>query len=376
MHSRQRLIETKGLNMAEGQKTFSWEKSADSVRLFLGGDVMTGRGVDQLFATHNEGDFNKPDAVSARQYLEWSALMHGAEIRPLRHDYIWGAALSVFDTVRPDFRLVNLETSITTCSAWERKRFNFRMHPANTGCLLAAELDCCSLANNHVLDFGVQGMRDTIAALDAAGIGHAGAGNDLDEAVRPYRTELPDGKRILVFSWGFPDSGCGFSHWQARSGNPGINLLPDYSERSVKAIAGAVRTYRRNGDLVVASLHWGWNRVQRVPDTHRAFARYLIDQAGVDVIHGHSAHHVLGAEVIKGRPVLYGCGDLINDYEGKAEYREYKGYLGALFFLDLDRETNRMMHLRIVPLQRRRFRLEAPSKEDAGSVLNAVRKLQ
>ena len=353
-----------------------WEKPPNSLRLFLGGDVMTGRGIDQLFALHNPDDFGKPDYVSGQQYLSWSSLLHGPEVLPVRHDYIWGTALSILDTAQPDFRLVNLETSITASAAWEKKTYTFRMHPSNTACLNAAGLDCCVLANNHVLDFGMEGMHDTIGSLDSAGIGHTGAGSDIAEAERPFVKVLPGGKRILVFSWGFRDSGCGFAHWAADIKSPGINYLPDYSEASAKLMCRAIERYRRNGDLVVASLHWGRNRVQRIPPLHRAMARYLIDHADVDVIHGHSAHHVLEVEVYKGKPVLYGCGDLINDYEGKPENRQFRGYLGAMFFLDMDTGTHLLKSFHVRPVQRRRFRLELPLPEDVKRVLQSIGNLR
>lgn len=337
---------------------------------------MTGRGIDQLFAVHNPDSFGKPDYVPAMQYLSWSAMLYGAEAMPLRHDYIWGSGLSVLEAAKPDLKLVNLETAITTSSAWEPKTFTFRMHPDNTGCLSVAGLDCCVLANNHVLDFGVQGMFDTIDALDSAGISHAGAGKDLAEAEKPYVKVLPEGKRVLIFSWGFRDSGCGFAHWAATAGNPGINYLPDYTERSAKVIVDTVKKYRSKGDLVIASLHWGRNWVPRVPDVQRAMARYLIDNADIDVIHGHSSHHVLGVEVYKGKPVFYGCGDLINDYEGKLDDGEVPDNLGAMYFLDLDNETNRLRQLSAQPIQRRRFRLEQPVKKDMAKVLDSIQSLK
>jgi len=343
------------------------------VRLFLGGDVMTGRGIDQLFAVHNGDDFGKPDHVPAQQYLDWSAALHGAEMRPVRHDYVWGAALGVLDLAAPDFRLVNLETAITTSDDWEKKQFNFRMHPANVACLTAAGIDCCAVANNHVLDFGLAGMRETLETLRAASIGHAGAGDGLAQAQRPHVHTLPDGRRILVFAWGFADSHITFAHWAAGRNRPGINLLADCGEDSVRQMIDSIAAWRRPGDIVIASLHWGANWVRQVPAAHKAMARILIDRAGVDVIHGHSSHHVLPAELYKGRPILYGCGDLINDSEGKPENRARRGYLGALYFVDLHAETRQLTALRVQPVQRRRFRLERPSPEDSRWVLGQVR---
>lgn len=351
-----------------------WAKPEGCLRLFLGGDVMTGRGIDQLFAVHNDDDFGKPDHIPARNYLHWSAALHGAEMLPLRHDYIWGAALGVLDLADPDFRLVNLETAITTSADWQKKQYNFRMHPANVACLTTAGIDCCTLANNHALDFGVAGMQETLRVLQAAGIAGVGAGSNLDEAQHPHIRGLPDGQRLLVFAWGGRDSHIVFADWAAEPGKPGINLLGGCGDDDAQRMVDTVNAWRRPGDIVIISLHWGANWASQVPVKHRALARYLIDQAGVDIIHGHSSHHVLPMEIYRGKPILYGCGDLINDMEGKPEYRAQRGYLGALYLIDIDLGTRRLAGVRIQPVQRRRFRLELPSAEDARWVLGCLGK--
>jgi poly-gamma-glutamate synthesis protein (capsule biosynthesis protein) len=229
------------------------------------------------------------------------------------------------------------------------------------------------VANNHVLDFGVVGMHETLETLHAASIGHAGAGKDLAQAQRPHIHTLPDGRRILVFGWGFADSHIAFAHWAADENRPGIALLADCGEDAARRITDCIAGWRQPGDIVIASLHWGANWVPQIPAAHKAFARVLIDRAGVDVIHGHSSHHVLPAELYKGKPILYGCGDLINDSEGKPENRARRGYLGALYFVDLHAETRQLTALRVQPVQRRRFRLELPSQEDSRWVLQQVR---
>lgn len=343
--------------------------------MFLGGDVMTGRAIDQLFAQHNPDDFGKADHVPAQQYYQWSADLHGNEMRPQRLEYPWGAALGVLEAAQPDFRLVNLEAAITTANTWERKQYNFRMHPANVGCLTAARIDCVSLANNHVLDFGVIGLRETLTSLDAAGIGHCGAGADAEEAGRPYVHHLPDGHRVLVFSWGFACSHIAFPHWAAQSNQAGIQYLPAIDEHTFRAMATHIARYRQEGDFVIASLHWGANWVSGIAARYRTLAHRLIDDAGVDLIHGHSSHHVLPAEVYRGKLILYGCGDLINDSEGKPEYRARKGYLGAMYFVDVDMPSRQMTQVRVQPVQRRRFRLELPSREDVAWVVRQIQGL-
>lgn len=341
-----------------------WHKDAHTIRIFLGGDVMTGRAIDQLFHIHNADDFGKPEHVPAKQYRDWSAACNGGLRTPVSHDYIWGEALAIIDNAQPDFRLVNLETAITKCDTWQKKKFNFRMHPDNTPCLSAAKLDCCVLANNHILDFGQPGLIETIESLSMAGIGYAGAGRNAQEAQRAFIREFPDGKRLLVFSWGCIDSGVR-PNWQAGATSPGVNLLPDFTEQTARKMVEQVQAIQRPGDITIASIHWGENWVMEIPAHHRQLARYLIDHAGVDIVHGHSSHHLLGMETYKEKLILYGCGDLINDYEGKSEFQWMRPSLGALFFADIDSNTGNLKGMKLHPVQLRRFRLEIPSTEDS-----------
>jgi len=76
---------------------------------------------------------------------------------------------------------------------------------------------------------------------------------------------------------------------------------------------------------VVASIHWGDNWGYEI-------AHNLIDHAGVDIIHGHSSHHAKGIEVWHGKPVIYGCGDFINDYEGIGGNEKYRSDLSLMYF--------------------------------------------
>jgi len=99
--------------------------------------------------------------------------------RPVDFAYIWGAALDEWRRAHPHVRIVNLETSITCSDAFEPKGINYRMSPENGPCLSAAGLDCCVLANNHVLDWGPAGLIDTLNALEKLRIKTAGAGRNL-----------------------------------------------------------------------------------------------------------------------------------------------------------------------------------------------------
>lgn len=123
--------------------------------------------------------------ASTVEYVELAERVNGPILKPVDSAYVWGDAVRELDRVRPAARIINLETSVTTSEALVVKAINYRMHPANTPCLTAAKIDCCTLANNHVLDWGYAGLTETLATLHSTGIKSAGTGQTLAEAVAP-----------------------------------------------------------------------------------------------------------------------------------------------------------------------------------------------
>ena len=157
-----------------------------SLRIFLCGDVMTGRGIDQVLAHPVNPILYEPYVRDAREYVALAEKANGPIPRPLSVDYIWGDALPELERAEVDLRIANLETAITSAQTpWPEKAIHYRMHPRNIGCLTSAKISACALANNHVLDWGYDGLSETLKTLDAAGIAHAGAGNDAEEAMQP-----------------------------------------------------------------------------------------------------------------------------------------------------------------------------------------------
>ena len=338
---------------------------AGRIRLFLGGDVMTGRGIDQVLPHPGDPRIHEPWVSSALTYVELAEQAHGPIPKPVDFGYPWGEALASLEQAAPDLRIVNLETAVTRRGEpWPGKGIHYRMNPANAPCLAAAAIDCCALANNHVLDWGRAGLLDTLESLRLLNIGSAGAGADADRAAAPAVFGLGARGRVLVFSLGHPDSGVP-PDWAAGPGTPGVDLLPDWSAAGVRRLAGRVRALKRPGDLVLVSLHWGGNWGYEVAAAHRAFAHALIDEAGVDLVHGHSSHHPRGIEVHGGRLILYGCGDLINDYESIGGHEAFRGDLSLLYLADLSVGSGRLLGLDMVPMQMRRFRLHHASAGDA-----------
>lgn len=333
------------------------------VTLFLAGDVMLGRGVDQIFPVSCPPGLHQPFRATARTYVDLAEKAHGPIPRPADPAYVWGDALAEIDRTAPAARIVNLETSVTTHGRHDpTKWIHYRMHPGNLACLAAAGIDGVALANNHVLDWSLEGLRETLDTLERAGIAATGAGRDERSAWVPVALHVGEGARILLVSFGFPDSGIPL-HWAAGPDAPGVALLPDFSDASVSTVAAAVESRRRPGDLVVASIHWGGNWGYAVPDEHRSFARRLVERAGVDLVHGHSSHHTRPIEIHAGRLILYGCGDCVNDYEGVGLQRKYRGDLVLLYFPRIDRDGT-LVDLRMAALRTRRFRLERPPAAD------------
>jgi len=346
--------------------------SQKRITIFFAGDVMTGRGIDQILPYPSKPGIHESYVKSAQGYVELMEKHSGAINKPAEYSYVWGDALDIFTKIKPDLKIVNLETSITTSEDyWKGKGINYRMSPANIEVLKTAGLDFVSLANNHVLDWGYDGLRETIEILDSAGIKHSGAGLDKSRAEKPAVFDIPNKGKVIIFSLGSIDSGIPHS-WKATSGKPGVNLIDKFSETRINEIGKQIEEISKPEDLVVLSIHWGTNWGYSIPEEHRNFAHRLIDTAGVDIVHGHSSHHPGGVEVYKGKLVIYGAGDLINDYEGISGYENFRDDLSLMYFVTLN-STN-VMDIRMVPMQIRKFSLMRAGKEDSNWLFNTMRK--
>ena len=265
-----------------------------TISLALAGDVMLGRLVDEAIRRSGVG-------------------------------YPWGDTLPLLRSA--DARLINLECVIAAGGErWTRtpKVFHFRAGPPALETLRLAAIDCVSLANNHVLDYSEAALLELLGRLDGAGIAHAGAGANLDDAVRPAILQVV-GIRIAVAA--FTDNQ---PEWAATPSTPGVNFVEVRSESAGMAtVERAIAAARREADLVLCTAHWGPNMRLRPPQAFQDFAHRLID-SGVDVIHGHSAHVFQGIEVYQGKPILYDTGDYVDDYAVDPALRNDRSFLFSL----------------------------------------------
>ena len=332
-------------------------------RIFLAGDVMPGRGIDQIL--HDPGDprLHESYVKSAQDYVRLAERTNGPIPRDVGLDYVWGEAAAALRQARPDWGLVNLETAITDDGSPAPKGINYRMSVRNAQGLAALGFDCVSLANNHVLDWGQEGLVETLDTLQAMKLPYAGAGRDADEAMKPAILTRGSGARILVFGFACHDSGVPWS-WQAGAEQPGVNLLTALGAQTVSSIHTQVARVKEPGDIAIASIHWGGNWGYDIPPSHSAFAKDLIDEAAIDLVHGHSSHHAKGWELHRGKLILYGCGDFLNDYEGITGEERYRSDLTAMYLADIDGADGRLSGLTVVPFQIRKFSLKrAPSAD-------------
>jgi poly-gamma-glutamate capsule biosynthesis protein CapA/YwtB (metallophosphatase superfamily) len=289
--------------------------AGSAVRMFLCGDVMTGRGIDQILPFPGDSAIYEPYLRNAKDYVRLAEERNGVIHKPVNFSYVWGDALFQLDRADPNVRLINLETSVTESREyWRGKQIQYKMNPENIPCITTAKIDCCSLANNHVLDWGYSGLEETLETLGKANLKFSGAGRNIDEAKSPALLEVENKGRVVVFSLESATSGV-MRGWAASEDRPGVNFC-GLSESCVLEVKKNVDDVKDQGDVVVASVHWGANLGYSVSDEQREFARRLIDAADVDLVYGHSSHHPKALEVYKGKLILYGCGDFLNDYEG------------------------------------------------------------
>ena len=168
---------------------------------------------------------------------------------------------------------------------------------------------------------------------------------------------------MVVFAFGTPSSGVP-QDWAAAVNRAGLNLIASLTDAAADELCRRAEEVRQPNDIVVVSAHWGNNWGYQVEADQVRFAHRLID-GGVDVVHGHSSHHPRPIEVYSGKLILYGCGDLVDDYEGITGHERYRDDLRLLYLPRLDPASGRLKELRLAPFQARQLRLHRASERDA-----------
>lgn len=223
--------------------------------------------------------------------------------------YPWGNALPIFRDA--DIRICNLECVISNRdNPWTvtPKVFHFRSDAKNIEVLKTAGIHIVSLANNHTLDFEYEAMFEMLKILDNAGIHHAGAGINRDEASRPAFLEM---RGIKIGFIAFTDNE---SDWEATEEKPGVFYVPiDIEDDRAKRLFEIIRNTKKETQVLIVSAHWGPNWGHRPQPHHIPFGHTLID-AGADIVFGHSCHVFQGIEIYLSKPIIYSAGDFVDDY--------------------------------------------------------------
>jgi len=265
-------------------------------------------------------------------------------LKTMQPEEVWGDVLP--HLAQADLRIVNLECALTNhLRPWARteKMFHFRAEPEAVRVLQAAHIDACTLANNHILDYEEQGLRDTLRVLNATGIRHAGAGANAKEAAAPAMLEVPGTSPCRVALLSYTDNEPDFA---ASAEHPGTNYLEiSLQNETLARIANSIAQARAQGaDLVLFSYHWGANFVERPSHEFRSFARRVIE-LGADIYHGHSAHICHGIEIYQGKPILYDTGNFIDDYAVHPQLRNDRSCLFKLMF-----ENGKLCRIELLPV--------------------------
>jgi poly-gamma-glutamate synthesis protein (capsule biosynthesis protein) len=272
--------------------------------------------------------------------------------------YIWGDVLPILKN--SDLNLINLEAALTKSSQRVPKVFNFKADPHKVQSLVDASVHVVNLANNHVLDYSVEGLIETLETLDHAGIKHVGAGRNIAEASLPA-TFIIKGIKIGIL-------GCTDNEplWRASETRPGTKFLevPD-----VHAIEKEILELRPKVDILILSIHWGPNMRERPSREFIHFAHALID-LGVDLIHGHSAHIFQGVEIYKGKSILYDTGDFVDDYYVDPYLRNDRSFL---FLVECTKKG--IQRLRLIPVFINNFQVNKASKEEGQKITKRMQLL-
>lgn len=263
--------------------------------------------------------------MSSAQFLT------GGDVAPMRESGLgmFGEVTSRFK--QADVSYVNLEGALSTRGEIARgKAYFFRGTPASADGLVEAGLPCVNIANNHVFDYGESAFFDTLELLDRKGIGHFGAGRNLEEARRSLVVEKK-GLRIgflgytttLPIGFAATDSTAGvnplqvYTAYQPRANPfeyPGVTPAivtrtdPDHLQR----LRDDVSALRKRVDIVIVYVHWGSSMSPQVHDFQREIGKTAIDCGAHGVFGGHN--HVLSAiEFHKNCPIVYCSGNLLFD---------------------------------------------------------------
>lgn len=273
-----------------------------------------------------------------------------------------GRAFSALPMLREaDLAVINLEGPLTLRGEKVPKPFNFRMPPSTTRILNGAGVDVVCIANNHVFDYGPDGLFDTISYLDSTGIAHIGAGRNEREAYAPALFAV-GGRNVALLAFYGGGEAPG-----ASGSKPGV------ARRDLNRIRRSVGSIRDSVDYIVVVLHWGTEK-ETIPDHgQQSFARGIID-AGADAVIGHHPHVLQGIERYGNGVIAYSLGNFIFGGNSRSSYDtglfEIRLCVGPT---DGDSLRGRTARYRFIPVRVDRWQARMLSGEESERVMRVMR---
>jgi poly-gamma-glutamate synthesis protein (capsule biosynthesis protein) len=308
-------------------RTMRSKNKNDNITIGFAGDTMLGRLVNETIESHG-------------------------------YDYPWGNTLPLIKN--PDLRIINLETTLTTHKKAVPKAFNFRASPDRVRTLQEAHIDIVNLANNHILDFDIKGMRETLKTLDKVNIKHVGAGENSEQAQKAVIIKKND---ITIGVIGYTDNEPG---WEAEHGKPGVNYI---KAGDTAKIAPLIKNLKKQVDIIIVTCHWGPNMRVRPSQEFINFTHDIID-AGADIIHGHSAHVFQGIEIYKNKLIMYDTGDFVDDYAIDPVLRNDQS-----FFFEVTVDKHGPQSVQLTPLIIQKMQVNKATGNEAKTIMKKMQML-
>lgn len=206
-----------------------------------------------------------------------------------------------------DLTIANLETTLSNRGRAVRGKpahLIFNGHPKGIESLKSSGVDLVSLANNHAMDHGKLALADTLAALNGAGIGHAGAGMNKADAWAPAYVTVKGRKVAYVTATQIVPS-----YFTPSATRPGVAV-----GKSLKKLLATIRLARANADIVIVSVHWGKEQSYTANGSQKHDARAIVN-AGADVVLSHHPHVMQGIDTYKGKLIAYSLGNFLFPYK-------------------------------------------------------------
>jgi Bacterial capsule synthesis protein PGA_cap len=280
-------------------------------RVVVGGDIVFDRGQNYMVIQQGMGlDFPLDGGYAAitSRYAEPSDYSETGVIHQFTAERT-GEAGAVREYLRgADLTLANLENPVIRAAVWHPEDTTFTGDLRLLPILKQGGIDGVTLGNNHILDAGVPGLRETMGHLEDMGIAYTGAGMDLDAARKPMIFDLGDTRVGVLNYQGVPSYEWAWATETAAGTAP---IEEDIMKEDVTRLQQEV-------DLVVVMPHWGMEYIATPEPWQVEYAHAAVD-AGADVIVGDHAHWPKGVEVYRGKPIFYGTGNFLFDQSWSEE---------------------------------------------------------